>query len=70
VATFAILLVQVLLGAINVWAGEHAGLIVAHLTVGTLLWCSLVLVTMTALREPVASRARSRTEGNVQAVTA
>ena len=27
-----------LLGALNVWLGEHAGLIVAHLMLGTLLW--------------------------------
>ena len=35
--------VQVLLGALNVWVGEHAWLIVAHLTGGALLWVALVL---------------------------
>jgi heme A synthase len=29
---------QVLLGAINVWYGKHAGLIIGHLALGTLLW--------------------------------
>jgi heme A synthase len=38
-----VLVTQILLGAINVWAGKHAGLIVAHLTIGTLLWALLAL---------------------------
>jgi heme A synthase len=37
-AMFMVLGTQVWLGAMNVWAGESAGLIVAHLTVATLLW--------------------------------
>jgi heme A synthase len=53
----ALLITQVLLGAINVWAGEHAWLIVAHLTVGTLLWLSLVRLTLEALEVPEAARA-------------
>ena len=36
-----VLVVQILLGAVNVWEGKHAGLIVAHLTIGTLLWALL-----------------------------
>src|SRR5882724_852158 len=44
-AVTALLLVcQVLLGALNVWLGEHASLIVAHLTVATLLWASVLEV--------------------------
>ena len=35
---------QVLLGALNVWLGEHAALIVAHLITATLLWGTLLLV--------------------------
>ncbi len=35
---------QVLLGALNVWLGEHATLIVAHLVTATLLWSTLVLI--------------------------
>jgi heme a synthase len=37
-----VLIAQVLLGAVNVWAGEQEWLIVAHLAVGTTLWVALV----------------------------
>jgi heme A synthase len=33
---------QILLGAANVWLGKHAGLILAHLTLGTLVWATAV----------------------------
>ena len=51
--------VQVLLGATNVWAGEHAWLVVAHLAGGTLLWSSLVYLTLlvNGVREPAPARA-------------
>jgi heme A synthase len=39
-----LLLCQLLLGALNVWLGEHATLIVAHLAVGTLLWAAVVSI--------------------------
>jgi heme A synthase len=39
-----LLLCQLLLGALNVWLGEHATLIVAHLTVATLLWSTVLLI--------------------------
>ena len=42
-----LLVVQFTLGAVNVWAGKHATLVVAHLTVGTLLFGAAVA---TALR--------------------
>lgn len=46
-AAIAVLLpAQVLLGALNVWLGEHAGLIVAHLALGTLLWMATASVTL------------------------
>jgi len=51
-AALGILLAQILLGAINVWAGKHAGLIVGHLTVGTLLWATLVQATMSLVPVP------------------
>jgi heme A synthase len=66
-AATGVLLVQVLLGALNVWLGEHASLIVIHLTVGTLLWCSLVLVSLIALRAPRRVLARAPKE-SAQAV--
>ncbi len=41
-ALAALLALQVLLGALNVWLGKHPGLIVAHLATGTLLWSAAV----------------------------
>jgi heme A synthase len=69
-ASVAVLFGQVLLGALNVWLGEHEWLIVAHLSVGTLLWCSLVLVSLLALRAPQRSTVRARGDANVQVVPA
>jgi heme a synthase len=42
----ALLAVQLLLGMLNVWLGKHPTLIVAHLTVGTLLWAAAVSTTL------------------------
>jgi heme A synthase len=50
-----LLLCQVALGAINVWAGKHAGLIVGHLMLGTALWSVVVYAAATLL--PAASPA-------------
>jgi heme A synthase len=60
-ASACILVLQVLLGALNVWLGEHAWLVIVHLAVGTLLWASLVYVTMLALpaRRPAAASVRA-----------
>jgi heme A synthase len=55
-----VLIVQVLLGAVNVWAGEQAWLIVAHLAVGTLLWVTLVNFAFTLISVPEASAATAR----------
>lgn len=33
---------QILLGAMNVWLGKHAGLILAHLALGTIVWATAV----------------------------
>lgn len=40
-----LLFCQFLLGAMNVWLGEHGPLIVAHLTTGTLLWATVISIT-------------------------
>ena len=45
-ALAVLLAVQLLLGALNVWLGKHPTLIVAHLTVGTLLWAAAVSTTL------------------------
>lgn len=41
-----VILLQVLLGAINVWVGKHAGLIVGHLTLGTVVWVIVVWICL------------------------
>lgn len=43
---------QVLLGAINVWAGKHAGLIVGHLALGTILWSTAIYAATTLMAVP------------------
>ena len=40
---------QVLLGAANVWLGKHAGLIVAHLSLGTIVWATVVYANTTLM---------------------
>lgn len=47
---------QVLLGAANVWFGMHAGLIIGHLALGTVLWSTLVYATATLLPAPEPAR--------------
>ncbi len=39
-----VLFCQFMLGALNVWLGEHGPLIVAHLTTGTLLWATVISI--------------------------
>ena len=69
-ATLAILLVQVLLGALNVWLGEHAWLVVAHLTVAALLWSSLVHFSLQVLGERQPAAAAPPREARMEAVLA
>lgn len=47
-----ILLVQVLVGALNVWLEEYEALIVLHLALGTLLWWTVVSMTLSLYRVP------------------
>jgi heme A synthase len=51
---------QVLLGAANVWLGKHAGLIVGHLMLGTLVWATAVYATMTLIATSVEAPASMR----------
>ena len=44
-----VLVAQIALGAINVWAGKHAGLIIGHLALGTTLWATVVDATATLM---------------------
>jgi cytochrome c oxidase assembly protein subunit 15 len=64
---------QILLGAINVWQGKHAGLILGHLTLGTILWGTVVYAGASLLAVP-APATEPRAEGSggtreTQAVT-
>ena len=43
---------QILLGAANVWLGKHAGLILAHLTLGTIVWGTAVYAWTTLMPVP------------------
>jgi heme A synthase len=56
-----LLFAQVLLGGMNVWLGEHATLIVTHLTVATLLWATVVSIAyrLAWLPSPTRSGARA-----------
>jgi heme A synthase len=55
-----LLLVQLLLGALNVWLGEHAVLVVAHLTTGTLLWIAVLQVGNRLAWVPYSTPAQER----------
>jgi heme A synthase len=47
-----ILVVQVLVGALNVWLDEYETLIVLHLALGTLLWWTVISMTLSLYRVP------------------
>jgi heme A synthase len=69
-ASVGVLACQVLLGALNVWLGEHAWLVVVHLTVGALLWISLVYFDLLVLGAPQPAEAAARRKASVQPATA
>ena len=39
-------------GALNVWLDEYEALIVLHLALGTLLWWTVISMTLTLYRVP------------------
>jgi heme A synthase len=51
-----LLLAQILLGAMNVWLGEHATLVVGHLALGTLLWGTVAYAALELVRVPARGR--------------
>jgi heme A synthase len=67
-----LLALQILLGALNVWLGKHAGLIVAHLTLATILWTTVVYAAASLVEAPAEARGRLTDPGapDTQAVTA
>jgi heme A synthase len=62
-AAAALLLAQLLLGALNVWLGEHAALVVAHLTIATLLWGTVVVIVCRLAWAPAAAARPATTAG-------
>jgi heme A synthase len=67
-AALGMLIVQFGLGATNVWAGEHAWLVIAHLAAGTLLWSCLVYLSLLVLLAPRAVAVSVSPEAMVEAV--
>jgi len=60
-ALAALLLVcQILLGALNVWLGEHGPLIVAHLATATLLWATIISIACRVAWLPSPAESRER----------
>jgi len=47
-----ILVAQVVVGALNVWLDEYEALIVLHLALGTLLWWTVISMTLSLYRVP------------------
>jgi heme A synthase len=70
-AAAGLVLLQVLLGALNVWLGKHAGLIVGHLTLGTLLWTTVIWAGLTFVEVPARAGATARaTKAGAEGATA
>jgi len=68
-----LLVCQILLGAINVWEGKHAWLVVSHLTLATILWGTVIYAVTTLVRVPESlgePRPESSSEPETQAVPA
>lgn len=55
-----ILLLQIVLGGMNVWLGEHAVLVVAHLATAVTLWATILLIGFTQALAPVTAPAQSK----------
>ena len=70
VAIGGLVAAQILLGAANVWFGKHAGLILAHLSLGTVIWATVVYANTTLMAIPAPRSTRSRPEPAREAATA
>jgi heme A synthase len=68
--SLGLLLTQILVGALNVWLDEYEVLIVTHLALGTLIWSSLVGLSLNLFRVPEPAAERSGSRGPAEAVTA
>jgi heme A synthase len=58
-----LLIVQVTLGALNVWLEEHAALVIAHLITATLLWSTLLLLAFRFAFAPAPAAEAARAGG-------
>jgi heme A synthase len=67
-AVAGILLLQLVVGGLNVWLDEYEALIVLHLALGTLLWAGTLGLTLQLFRVPVPAAERAR--GHAEAVAA
>jgi heme A synthase len=65
-----LLVLQVLLGGMNVWLGKHPVLIVAHLTTGTLLWAAALSTALRLSPVPHTAALRTPAEPETSAVPA
>lgn len=66
-----LLAAQIALGAANVWLGKHAGLILGHLALGTIVWSTAVFATTTLMPVPAsAGDAREKGRRTAEAATA
>jgi heme A synthase len=68
-AMLAVLVVQILVGALNVWLEEYEALIILHLGLGTLLWAASTAMTLQLYPVPEPSPAGRRAASR-EAVTA
>ncbi len=64
VAVGGLVAAQILLGAANVWLGKHAGLILAHLSLGTAIWATIVYANTTLMAIPAPVPGTSRSANN------
>ena len=64
------MLCQVIVGALNVWLDEYEALILLHLALGTLLWASLVGLTLQLYRVPAPEGLPADAGRSREAVTA
>jgi len=71
VALGGLVAAQILLGAANVWLGKHAGLILAHLSLGTVVWATAIYAAITLMPVPAPrGRAVLRQDSSTEAATA
>jgi heme A synthase len=69
-AVLLLLVAQVTLGALNVWLGEHAVLVVAHLITATVLWSTMLLLAFRFAFAPAPASQTAQAEPGPRTATA